>query len=45
MLLFSFKSNYDGITVLKQTANRAIMLAKILCYAHAPHAEFPHCLD
>ena len=25
-----FKSNYDGITVLKQSANRAIILAKIL---------------
>jgi len=40
MLPLDFKSNYDGITVLKQSANRAIILAKILCYA--PHAGFPN---
>jgi len=30
-------------TVLKQCANRAIIIAKILSYA--PHAGFPHFLD
>src|SRR6218665_1580609 len=30
MLSLSFKSNYDGITVLKQSANRALILEKDL---------------
>ena len=42
MLPLNFKSNDDDITVLKQSANRAINLAKILCYD--PHAGFPHFL-
>ena len=40
MLPLSFNSNYDDITVLKQSANRAIILAKILSYS--PRARFPH---
>jgi len=39
MLLCSFNTNYDGITVLKQSAYRAIILAKILSYA--PCEGFP----
>ena len=39
MLPLCFNTNYDGITVLKQSAYRAILLAKILSYA--PRAEFP----
>jgi len=33
MLPFSFNTNYDVITVFKQSANRAIILAQILSYA------------
>ena len=33
MLLRSFNANYDGIKVLKQSANRARILSKILSYA------------
>ena len=40
MLPLSFSTDYDGITVLKQSANRAVILANILFYA--PHAGFPH---
>jgi len=40
IFLFRFKSNYDGVTVLKQSANRAVILAHTFCYA--PHAGFPH---
>src|SRR6218665_65138 len=36
----SFNKNYDGTTVLNQSANRAIILAKILYYA--PRAGFSH---
>jgi len=43
MLPFSFNTNYDGIAVLKQSANRAIILAKVLSYAFP--AVFPHFLE
>ena len=39
MLPSSFNTNYDGITVVKQIANHAIILGKILSYA--PRAGFP----
>jgi len=39
ILPLSPKTNYDGITVLKQSANCAIALAKIVSYA--PCAGFP----
>src|SRR6218665_2958043 len=39
----SCKSNYDCIPVLKQSASRAIILAKMLGYA--PHARFSHFLE
>src|SRR6218665_46088 len=42
MLPLSLNTNYDGITVRKQSAYRAIILAKILSYAS--RAEFPHFL-
>jgi len=35
MLLLSFNTNYDGLTVLKQSPNRTIILS----------AEFPHFLE
>ena len=45
MLPLSFNTNYDGkpITVLKQSAYHAIILAKILSYA--PRAGFPQFLE
>ena len=43
MLPLSFNTNHNGITVLKQSANHAIILAKILSYA--PRAGFPHFLE
>ena len=43
MLSLSFNINFDDITVLKQSANRAIIRAKILFYA--PRARFPHSLE
>jgi len=43
MLPLSFESNYDRITVLKQSANRAVILANILC--DAPRSGFPHVLE
>jgi len=43
MLPLTFNANYDGITVLKQSAYRAIILAKILSYAH--RAGFPNFLE
>jgi len=43
MLLLSFNTNVDGIPVLKQNANRAIILATNLSYA--PCAAFPHFLE
>src|SRR6218665_2743300 len=45
MLPLSFLTNYDGtcIPVLKQNANCAIILAKLLSYA--PGAGFPHFLE
>jgi len=42
MLPLSFKNNYDGITsVLKQSANCAIILAKILCFCPTSYKRFP----
>jgi len=43
MLRLSFNTNYDAITVLKQSENRAKFVAKILSYA--PRAGFPHFLE
>ena len=43
MLPLNFNTNYDGITVVKQSANHAIILANILSYA--PRAGFPHLLE
>src|SRR6218665_3358844 len=42
MIPLTFQFNNDDITVLKQSANRARILAHI-CYA--PHARFPHFLE
>ena len=42
VLPLSFNTNYDRVTVLKQSANRAIILAKVLSYASriiVKHAE------
>jgi len=43
MLPLSFKTNYDVLTVLRQSAHRAIILAKILSYAL--RSGFPHFLE
>ena len=37
----SLKSSYDGITALKQSSNRAIILANTLCYAPHARRSFP----
>jgi len=42
-LPISFNTNYDVVTVLEQSANSAIILAKILAYV--PRAGFPHILE
>ena len=42
-LMIGAQRIYDGINVLKQSANRTIILAKILSYA--PRAVFPHVLE
>ena len=43
MLPLSLGTNYDGITVLKQSVNRTITVAEILSYA--PPAGLPHFLE
>src|SRR6218665_863174 len=43
MLPLVLNPTNDSIAVLKQSTNRAIILAKILCYT--PHAVFSHFLE